>query len=70
MIHGFCPPPPLKTRGPGKMVFKIRGDFYIFQNKGDFSLRAAKSFPNKTKYTMDPGIYYLLEADEDNTNRY
>ena len=25
---------------------------------------------NKTKYTMDPGIYYLLEADEDNTNRY
>ena len=25
---------------------------------------------NKTKYTMDTGIYYLLEADEDNTNRY
>ena len=25
---------------------------------------------NKTKYTMDPGMYYLLEADEDNTNRY
>ena len=25
---------------------------------------------NKTKYTMDPGIYYLLEADEENTNRY
>ena len=25
---------------------------------------------NKTKYTMDPGMYYLLEADEGNTNRY
>ena len=25
---------------------------------------------NKTKYTMDPWIYYLLEADEDNINRY
>ena len=25
---------------------------------------------NKTKYTMDPGMYYLLEADKDNTNRY
>ena len=25
---------------------------------------------NKTKYTMDPGIYYLLEADENNSNRY
>ena len=27
-------------------------------------------YQNKTKYTMDPGIYYSLEADEDNTNRY
>ena len=25
---------------------------------------------NKTKYTMDPGIYFLMEADEDNTKRY
>ena len=24
----------------------------------------------KIKYTMDPGVYYLLEADEDKTNRY
>ena len=29
-----------------------------------------KSELNKTKYTMDPRIYYLLEADEDNTNSY
>ena len=29
-----------------------------------------ESVENKTKYTMDPGIHYLLEADEDNTNRY
>ena len=25
---------------------------------------------NKTKYKMDTWTYYLLEADEDNTNRY
>ena len=25
---------------------------------------------NRTKYTINPGIYYLLEADEDNTNGY
>ena len=25
---------------------------------------------NNTKYAMDPGIYYLLEADKDNTNSY
>ena len=25
---------------------------------------------NKTKYTMDPGIYYSLEANEDNTDSY
>ena len=32
--------------------------------------KVSKFYYNKTKYTMDPGIYYLLEADEDNTNRY
>ena len=42
--HGFCPPP-LKTRGPGKMVIKIRGEIVIFYRiKGDFSSRAAKAF--------------------------
>ena len=34
------------------------------------SMAVEESVENKTKYTMDPGIYYLLEADEDNTNRY
>ena len=33
-------------------------------------LTGASTNSNKTKYTMDPGIYYLLEADEYNTNRY
>ena len=32
--------------------------------------KLVKNKQNKTKYTMDPGIYYSLEADEDNTNSY
>ena len=28
---------------------------------------AVESMNNKTKYMMDPGIYFLMEADEDNT---
>ena len=35
--------PPLKTRGPGKMGFKRRGEIYIFcKIRGDCPLRGAK----------------------------
>ena len=52
-----------------------RGLIFKFSNLQvfcQFQARKMAKFSklNKTKYTMDPGIYYLLEADEDNTNRY
>ena len=40
---------------------------YTHANKIGKILRAV--LENKTKYTMNPGINYSLEADEDNTNR-
>ena len=41
------------------------------QDKHKWTPRSQVYFRKKnTKYTMDPGIYYSLEADEDNTNSY
>ena len=38
------------------------------QDKHKWTPRSQVYFRKKnTKYTMDPGIYYSLEADEDNT---
>ena len=39
-------------------------------NMTENQIKHRKARNNKTKYTMEPGIHYLLEADEDNTNTY
>ena len=48
-----------------------KSNFELQEMYEDRSERRENVFKNnKTKYTMDPRMYYLLEADEDNNNRY
>ena len=54
--------PPLKTRGPGKMGFKMRGEIFIFcKIRGDCPLRGQKFCAAEFKGEQIPGPTTVID---------